>query len=187
MNAVIAELKVFAKHPGEDPFEITIEVGTPYKFGEDEWVSPVSVSPLLKNAHEVHGNDSLQALSLSLNLVRALLQDIRDKGGSLGFEGNDDGFPLDAYFPGTKWEQKLGDMSSLSDRELDALLLAQCKPRLRKVAMVVALAMRPYENWDEKRISDRIMALADAGDLVSEGDIRKWTYSEIRLPGPQPE
>jgi hypothetical protein len=53
--------------------------------------------------------------------------------------------------------------------------------------MVVALAMRPYENWDEKRISDRIMALADAGDLVSEGDIRKWTYSEIRLPGPQPE
>jgi hypothetical protein len=185
MNAVIAELKVFAKHAGEEPFEITIEVGTPYKFGEDEWVCPVSMIPLLKNVHEIHGGDSLQALSLSLNLIRASLQGIRDKGGTLGFEGLDDGFPLDAYFPGTKWNQQLGDMSLLSDDELDALLLAQCKLRLRKVAMVVALAMRPYENWDERRISDRIMGLVDAGKLVSAGDIRKWTHSEIRLPEPQ--
>jgi major membrane immunogen (membrane-anchored lipoprotein) len=76
----------------------------------------------------------------------------------------------------------LGDISALSDEDLDALLLAQCKPRLQKVAMVIGLAMSPYENWDEQRVGDRIAALVKAGKIVSEGHIHEWRHSEIRLP-----
>jgi len=74
------------------------------------------------------------------------------------------------------------DISSLSDDELDALLMAQVKTRQLKVAMVIAMAMRPYETWDEERVGRRIIALVEAGKVEAFGDVRKWRFSEIRLP-----
>jgi len=75
----------------------------------------------------------------------------------------------------------MDDMSKLSDAELDALLLAQVKEREQKVAMVIAMAMRPFKNWDEERVGRRIVALVEAGKVESFGDVRKWRFSEIRL------
>jgi len=75
----------------------------------------------------------------------------------------------------------MNDISLLSDDELDALLLAQVKNRQQKVAMVIAMAMRPYETYDEERVGRRILALVESGKVESFGDVRKWRYSEICL------
>lgn len=72
--------------------------------------------------------------------------------------------------------------SLLTDDELDAILLAEVKERRQKVAMVIAKAMRPYRGWDEERVGQRIIALVEAGKVEAFGDVRKWRFSEIRLP-----
>jgi hypothetical protein len=73
------------------------------------------------------------------------------------------------------------DASNLTDGELDALFLAQANANWQKVAMVIAKAMRSYEQWSEGRVADRIDALVSAGKLESAGDIRRWRFSEVRL------
>lgn len=99
MNTVIAELVLFAKRPGEEPFKVTVQIGTPYKHHDDPetWACPWSLKPLYKNLHDAHGSDALQALCLAISGVQDLLQDIRDKGGTLSEDGSGDGFPLEAY------------------------------------------------------------------------------------------
>ena len=72
--------------------------------------------------------------------------------------------------------------SDLSDHELDALLLAQARTEWQKVALIVGKAMMQHEAWDDDRISQRMIDLVDAGKLESAGDVRKWRYSEVRLP-----
>ena len=74
------------------------------------------------------------------------------------------------------------DISLLSDDALDELLLAQVKKHWLKVAMVVGMAMKPYEAWDEERVGKRIATLVEAGKVESQGDVRNWRHSEIRLP-----
>jgi hypothetical protein len=74
------------------------------------------------------------------------------------------------------------NISHLSDEELDVLLLAQAKTNWQKVAMIIASALRPYETFDEDRVTERIVALAIAGKLESTGDVRNWRHSEVRLP-----
>jgi hypothetical protein len=60
-NKVIAHASLFAQCPGEERFEITVEIGTPYQCGEDpeEWACPVAVRPPYKRLHDAHGGDSL--------------------------------------------------------------------------------------------------------------------------------
>ena len=78
----------------------------------------------------------------------------------------------------------MDDISSLSDAELDALLLAQVKERQQKIAMVIGMAMSGYETWDEERVGQRIIALVETGKVESFEDVRKWRWSEICLPKP---
>jgi len=77
------------------------------------------------------------------------------------------------------------DISHLSDDELDALLLAQVEPGWQKVASMIAKVIVGCETWsegDDGRVGDRVAALVNAGKLESAGNIRKWRFSEVRLP-----
>jgi hypothetical protein len=48
--------------------------------------------------------------------------------------------------------------------------------------MIIGLAMRAYTTWDEDRVGARILALVEKGKLESQGDVRNWRFSEVRLP-----
>jgi hypothetical protein len=98
MDKVIAQTSLFGQRPGEERFEITVEIGTPYQCGEDlkEWACPVAVRPLYKRLHDAHGSDSFQSLCLAISLAQDLLQDFREKGGLLTYE-NGESFPLESY------------------------------------------------------------------------------------------
>jgi len=98
MNSVIAKESLIAKRANEDPFELKIEIGTPYQIGSDpeEWACPVGLSPLYQNLHDAHGGNSFQSLCLAASLALDLLHGFIEKGGSLRFP-NGDNFPLEAY------------------------------------------------------------------------------------------
>jgi hypothetical protein len=77
----------------------------------------------------------------------------------------------------------------ISAKEIDQLLLAFCDTRWRKIARVIGASMdilmgcriRPSGTL-AKIIDMRMAALVRSGRLEAEGDIRKWRYSEVRLP-----
>ncbi len=85
LKKIIAFTSVFGQRPGKERFEITVEVGPPYRCGEDPegWAFPVAMRPLYKGLRDVHGSDSLQSLCLAICLAQDLLHDFREKGGSL--------------------------------------------------------------------------------------------------------
>jgi len=96
MNTVIASTKLLAQRHGEDPFEVEVSIGTPYKVDEDEWACPVAVTPLFRKLDDAHGGCSFQALCLASAFVLDLLQGFKEKGGSLFFISGEE-FPLEAY------------------------------------------------------------------------------------------
>jgi hypothetical protein len=72
--------------------------------------------------------------------------------------------------------------------ELDAALLAAINPRWTKVAMVLARAAKaPGLMFDEAEdeydlLAERLEQLADSGQVVVQGDLKQWRFSEVRLP-----
>jgi Protein of unknown function len=74
------------------------------------------------------------------------------------------------------------EKATLSNDELDALLLAHADAHWQKVAMIIGKAMSANKECDSDRMGQRIAALVDAGKLESAGDISNWRFSEIRLP-----
>jgi hypothetical protein len=98
MNAVIAQMSMLGARPGEPPFTITVQIGTPYQCGDDpeEWACPVAVLPLFKNLSDAHGGDSFQALCLAMSLAQDLLHGFRENGGALSYETGES-FLLEAY------------------------------------------------------------------------------------------
>lgn len=86
-----------------------------------------------------------------------------------------------------KWEDvSLSD--SVSEEELDALILSTLHQNWRKTAMIVgkALELTKARGWqlDEETLSARIQYLADNGRIDSQGDLSKWRHSEVRLKAP---
>jgi hypothetical protein len=86
---------------------------------------------------------------------------------------------------------------------VDQAILTCCRPRFLKVARIItdvakALQMplpmaerlyddkAPEEPTEVDFIADRIKALVKAGTLESQGDLDRWRFSEIRLPGNEP-
>jgi len=98
MNNIIAFTSVLGQRPGEESFEIKVEIGIPYQCGDDpeEWACPVAVRLLYNSLRDAHGSDSLQSLCLAISLAQNLLQDFIEKGGLLTHE-NGETFPLDSY------------------------------------------------------------------------------------------
>jgi hypothetical protein len=67
-------------------------------------------------------------------------------------------------------------------------MLSATRGRWRKVAMVVGWVAEELGNdlQDDEApyelVARRIEALVDDGRLVAQGDIKKWRFSEVRLP-----
>jgi hypothetical protein len=70
---------------------------------------------------------------------------------------------------------------------IDRELLSHAKPRNRKVAMIVGLAMRNpgvrAPGLPDLYYAQRVRALVAKGALVAEGNLDYMCYSEVRLPG----
>jgi hypothetical protein len=98
MKNSIAQVSMLGTRPGEKPFQITVEIGTPYQCGTDpeEWACPVAVSPLFEKLHDAHGGDSFQALCLAAALAQDLLHGFIEKGGLLSYDTGE-AFPLESY------------------------------------------------------------------------------------------
>ncbi len=73
--------------------------------------------------------------------------------------------------------------------ELDELMLSFCDVRWRKVARVFGNTMQVLEDRGIQisggvaaALDARMEALVKSGRLEAEGNIRRWRYSEVRLP-----
>jgi hypothetical protein len=73
----------------------------------------------------------------------------------------------------------------ISEAYLDALIFAELKPRLLKMARIVGNVCLRCEAQlnpvDAEIIAARIIALAEAGRIEGAGDLRMWRHSEVRL------
>jgi hypothetical protein len=75
--------------------------------------------------------------------------------------------------------------------EIDQLLLSFCNhERWRKVARIIGQAYEVIERREghlPEGIADemdaRLAILVASGQLESKGNIKRWTHSEVRLPG----
>jgi hypothetical protein len=74
---------------------------------------------------------------------------------------------------------------SVSETDLDSAIFSALTSRWQKTAMVIGKTLKQCETLalpvDEEVVGVRIRALAEAGRLEGEGDLRKWRYSEVRL------
>jgi hypothetical protein len=72
------------------------------------------------------------------------------------------------------------------ERELDAMILSEVKTHWLKVARIVAMVSRIFEDKNcpisEEMVADRIARLVQENRLKSKGDLSLWRFSEVRLP-----
>lgn len=98
----VASLTLGASVPGQEDFDISLEIGAPYLDQSRAWRCPVSLRPLYAKLSDITGENSFQALCLAIALAQDLLHDFVEKGGSLTSDGEE--FPLDAY--SMKWQRE---------------------------------------------------------------------------------
>jgi Protein of unknown function len=83
-----------------------------------------------------------------------------------------------------RWDQ-VQLPKSISEPEIDAVILSVMAPRWRKVAMVVVKASERCRQLDlpisNEALAARIQVLAESGRIEDIGDLRKWGFSEVRL------
>jgi len=69
--------------------------------------------------------------------------------------------------------------------KLDEMILATAKPRWQKIAMIIAKLMNKPEfqllEDPAEYIAERIYFLVQTKKLESQGDIKNWRHSEVRL------
>jgi hypothetical protein len=75
--------------------------------------------------------------------------------------------------------------SSITEHDLDEMILALLQPQWRKMAMILLRAQEHCEqrSWpiEAAVVAARIQALADADRIDHQGDLRMWRFSEVRL------
>ena len=78
-----AQRQITAVDTPRGEFPVYIEIGIPYRISADEWACPVALTGLHNQLHDMHGNDSFQALMLAQNLAKTLLFAFVEDGGRL--------------------------------------------------------------------------------------------------------
>jgi Protein of unknown function len=77
-------------------------------------------------------------------------------------------------------------MASISQVEIDHLIISFAKVDWRKTAFIIAKVLDDCEAKDisitDEEIFDRILSLCNAGKLESQGVLQYWRGSEVRLP-----
>jgi Protein of unknown function len=120
---------------------------------------------------------SLEAFIFKLNseLIEALFDRFPDL---MPFEE----FP--AISSTLRWDQ-VRLPPSLNERDVDAIILSVMKPQWQKVAMILGLASERCKelalDLSPEMLGARIQALAESDRIRSQGDLRKWRFSEARL------
>jgi hypothetical protein len=73
--------------------------------------------------------------------------------------------------------------------DFDQVILSFCSGRLQKVAMISAKTYEVLENRGIEitaatadAFDECMAALVDSGKLEAKGNIKRWRYSEVRLP-----
>jgi hypothetical protein len=83
-----------------------------------------------------------------------------------------------------RWED-VSLPASISEADLDHIILSAMTSRLKKTATIIAKALQRCQELDLPIDADivgaRIRALAESDRIEGEGDLRKWRYSEVRL------
>lgn len=74
---------------------------------------------------------------------------------------------------------------SVSEADLDAIILSVVSSQWQQTAMAIVLAHKRCEELalpiDPELLALRILALSETDRLGSQGDVRKWQHSEVRL------
>jgi len=74
---------------------------------------------------------------------------------------------------------------SVTEQQLDEIILSAMKPTWRKTAMMISIVMdRCKERGlpiEDKVIAARLKVLSDSDRIEGIGDIRSWRHSEVRL------
>lgn len=92
----IASLSLDAVGAGGDTFVVELAIGAPsISERHQTWACTLTLHPLLTKPQEVAGEDSVQALSLTLRAARSILEDFTEKGGKLLLDG--EAFPVDVW------------------------------------------------------------------------------------------
>jgi hypothetical protein len=75
----------------------------------------------------------------------------------------------------------------LTEAEFDGVIFATLHPQWRKVAAIVTRVVNKYEHTHPavtcEMVAVRLRALSEADLIQSQGDLRKWRFSEVRLKG----
>jgi hypothetical protein len=78
-----------------------------------------------------------------------------------------------------------------SQHEIDQLILSFCNTRWQKVAKIIGKILQVFEErqirWNTAfavTIDARMAIPVRNGKLEAQGNIRKWRFSEVRLPTP---
>jgi len=83
-----------------------------------------------------------------------------------------------------RWED-VSLPASVSEADLDGIILSVMISRLQKVAFIIGKALERCRelDWpiDADILSARIQALAESNRIEGAGDLRKWRHSEVRL------
>jgi hypothetical protein len=82
VNEVVAERELVGEAAGRGRFAVRIRIGKPYSSDVD-WACPVTVEGVDWPFPDMHGIDSLQALTLALQFARHAIENFLQKGGTL--------------------------------------------------------------------------------------------------------
>ena len=155
----------------------------------------VEIQRHLMDASEAVNRAREIIFSLDKDERSALAQPLGDIGSALHFEllqavyeQHPDLRPPTREIPEVntvrRWEEIVLP-ESVSASELDTIIFSVIGLRWQKTAMVIVKAHERCEERelpiDAEVLGARILALAEARRIESEGDVRMWRFSEVRL------
>ena len=98
----IAKIELMRARVNGERFPLLVEIGQPIR-DDGFWRTPVAIHGLDGRLCDICGEDSLQSLSLALEIVKRRLKSCLEHGERLTYkgEGEDVDFSFDALFPPT--------------------------------------------------------------------------------------
>lgn len=200
---LIAERTIYAIDKDSQGFEIKLMIGKPYQLDPVDslnniWACPVAARGWYR-VPESRGIDSWQALMIARNMLARLLAYFVQDGGKLYWEKNGEELDIDHLFgvpvprpepqlPMTReeYQQRIEALTADELQTLDEALMAGTSKQFRKVARVIGIAMEKTRQ-QIPRVPDgyfaiRVQKLVKEGRLVSQGNLKRMRFSEIRLP-----
>ena len=93
----IAKTTVTRVRASGEKVSIVVEIGQPYQVADGFWRTPVALHGLDGRLNDICGEDSMQSLSLAVEMVHRRLASIIEAGEQL-LDSEGEEFPMEAYF-----------------------------------------------------------------------------------------